>query len=521
LGLVTDDLGDEWTQEDEDAILAIWDESPEKQLRLDAQQYACYLTLWKYSVRILNSSPTWIISPLCNLRYQAIGNNAAAAKGEIPSKNFCDSLASLITHHCHGSRAEQLIMLLQYAVICRLDDRRYFVPSIRDSVNECPALKLLYDNLDTLGSQLPNPLHSMHTSARRRTLSSGETPSGWSDLLHHVGETVLAKQGSRPPIMPEEFLTQLGVNVLPLTRWDLLAIIEAVDTMNFHVPGDRYTVDEACRSFKVELKGYDIPSRHQLPEIFELTFKDMLKCVRMAFKPDTDPSSQGDADPQMDQENEPESESQHPDDYLMGSNEVGEVIDSPDIRPEPDLSSDPESSPEPDSGARSASGEGFTSPVAQRVLRPSGRLYDLVLSSPSHGSSNSYPIRTRESSGLSVRRVDEIESLIERIQELEESTDRDRETIWGLREENSQFRQELQDQKAEFEELRKQGAKNTQVLQRLEQQNRELIQELKDQNTQFTKALEEQNTNLLVRLQSSNSHGAATRAASPELGTLP
>lgn len=181
--------------------------------------------------------------------------------------------------------------------------------------------------------------------------------------------------------------------------------------------------------------------------------------------------------------------------------QYGEVIDSPN-------------------STRPANGGRLTPPVGYRMRRPQRRSSDLVPSSPLHGSSNSYPIRTHESDELSVRRAEEIDSLRERIQQLEESRAQDREIISDLRE-------ELQDQRAEFvQEFRKQGEKNTQLLQRLEKQNREFIQELKDQNTQFIKGLEDQNTNLFVRLQSSSSRDAAatvntTTAASPELGTSP
>jgi hypothetical protein len=315
LELVTDALNDMWTQEDEDAILAIWDQSPEKELSSDLPRHGSYLTLWKYSIRILNSSPNWIISPIYGLRYQATGNNAASARGEIPSKRFCELLASLITHHCHGRRVSQLALLLQYAAICRLDDRRYFAPFERELVEKCPALTLLYNNLDVLvDGRLPEPLHSMHASARRDILENEETPSELSDLLHHIGETVMSKQITRVLDVPEEFLTQLDLNVLPLTLWDLIAVIDAVDTMDFRAPGQRYTVAEAHRSFNVELKGSDIPSKRQLPEIFELTFKAMLRCIRMALQLETDSSSQSDIDmsdldPQTDEENEPEIES--------------------------------------------------------------------------------------------------------------------------------------------------------------------------------------------------------------------
>ncbi|CAJ0541195.1 Ff.00g079290.m01.CDS01 [Fusarium sp. VM40] len=486
LELVTDELGDYWTQQDEDAILAIWDRSPEKQLILGLPQFSSYLKLWKYCIRILNSSPNWILSPIYGLRYQATGNNAASARGEIPSKLFCEHLASLITHHCHGGRVSQLALLLQYAAFCRLDDRRYFAPFDRELVEKCPALTLLYNNLDELvDGRLPESLHSMHASARRDILENEETPSELSDLLHHIGEMVMSKRISRVPIVAEDFLTQLDMNVLPLTLWDLIAVIDAVDTMNFSVPSDRYTVAEAQRSFIVELKGSDIPSRNELPEIFELTFKAMLRCIRMALQPETDSSSQGDIDmpdldPQEGQENEPETESES----------------GPESRSESRVESGAESNSE-------------SRPVSLNL---------------SHGSLNLYPIRARESTQLFDSRAEEIDSLREEIQQLRESRAQDRETIQQLQESRTQDREIISDLR---EQLRTQGGESAQVLQRVEKQNMEFIQKLKDEHTQFIKGLQE-NTNLLLRLQSSDSRGAVAtvntaRSASPELddGRLP
>jgi hypothetical protein len=132
----------------------------------------------------------------------------------------------------------------------------------------------------------------------------------------------------------------------------------------------------------------------------------------------------------------------------------------------------------------------------------------LVSRNPAHGSSNPYPIRARESTELSVRGAEEIESLREAVHQLQESRAQDRDIISDLR-----------------EQIRTQGEESAQVLQRVEKQNMEFIQKLKDEHTQFINGLEER-TNLLLRLQSSNSRDAeatvnTARSASPELGTSP
>ncbi|KAM0218058.1 hypothetical protein ACHAQD_006994 [Fusarium lateritium] len=292
LELTTGAITDTWTQEDEDAILEIWNECPAKGRNMNTSQFASMLTLHKYSVRVLKASPNWVISPFFGLRYQPVGNNSGAGNGDILSKRICEDLASLIVHPCFEAECTRLAWALQYAITCRLDDRQCRSPTSKGLKNSCPALKYLYGEMRAGVDILPEPLHSMHTSARTHALENGNTPSHWSDLLHHIGEKVLTSRRSNPSVT-SELMTHLGFQVLPLTLWDVIIITEAVDTMEFSKPLLRYSVAEARKSFKAELKGNECPSRHQLSELFEITFKDMLRCSRsMAKQSNSDASSE-------------------------------------------------------------------------------------------------------------------------------------------------------------------------------------------------------------------------------------
>ncbi|KAM0288256.1 hypothetical protein ACHAO9_007160 [Fusarium lateritium] len=278
LELTTGAINDTWTQEDEDAILEIWNECPAKGRNMDTPQFGNMLTLHKYFVRVLKASPNWVIPPFYGLHHQPAGNSGTG-NSDIFSKRVCETLASLVLHPCFEAECTRLVWALQYTIICRLDDRRCTTASNKGLKNSCPALKYLYGEMRAGVDILPEPLHSMHTSARKRALEIGNTPSHWSDLLHHIGEKVLTSDRSKPPVFPE-LMTYLGFQVLPLTLWDVLVVTEAVDTMEFSKPLLRYSVAEARKSFNAELKGTDCPKRHQLSELFEITFKDMLRCTR-------------------------------------------------------------------------------------------------------------------------------------------------------------------------------------------------------------------------------------------------
>ncbi|KIL95575.1 hypothetical protein FAVG1_00312 [Fusarium avenaceum] len=287
LGIIPDTITDNWTQEDEDFIQAVWDESPEKQEvpRINNSRHAALLKLWKCHVRVLRTSPHRVISPVFGLRYQAHGNNNATARGTY-SLAFCDSFTSLILHPCWQATVERIVWALQYAVICRLDDRRNWPAASTEVKDSCPALSSL-EELSSMGP-LPRSLHSMHTLARERVLADGGIPSKHSDILHQIGERVLVRVTRRPRVVPD-MLQYMDVDVLPLTGWDVDAVIAAIDSMDFGNPDWQFSANEAYGSFKAEEDNKGGPTMSQLPEIFELTFKGMLREVRlMAREPESD-----------------------------------------------------------------------------------------------------------------------------------------------------------------------------------------------------------------------------------------
>ncbi|KAH7262924.1 hypothetical protein BKA59DRAFT_505944 [Fusarium tricinctum] len=288
VGIIPDTITDNWAQEDEDFIQAAWDESPEKREvpRINGSRHGTLLKLWRCHVRVLQTSPHRVISPLFNLRYQAHGNNDTTPRGTF-SALFCDNLASLIVHPCWQATVERIVWALQYAVICRLDDRRNWPAVSMEVKDSCPALRSLYEELSIMGP-LPRSLHSMHISARERVLADGGVPSKHSDILHQIGEKVLARVRRRPRVVPD-MLRHMDVDVLPLTGWDVDAVIAAIDSMDFGNPDWQFPASEAYGSFKAEYDSNGGPTMSQLPEIFELTFKGMLREIRLKTRIQAEP----------------------------------------------------------------------------------------------------------------------------------------------------------------------------------------------------------------------------------------
>ncbi|CAJ0541183.1 Ff.00g079230.m01.CDS01 [Fusarium sp. VM40] len=343
LGIIPDTITDTWSQEDEDFIQAVWDESPEKQevSRINNSKNAALLKLWKCHLRVLRTSPHRVISPLFNLRYQTQGNNNATVRGTF-SLAFCNSFTALLLHPCWKAKVDRIVWALQYAVICRLDDRRNWPAASLGVKDSCPALKSLYEELSAMGN-LPRTLHSMHVSARGRILRDGETPSVYSNLLHRIGEMVLAKETRRPRVSPDN-LTYMGVEVLPLTGWDLEIIREAVDSMAFPDPKWQFPVSEAYESFMIENDHKRGPTVKKLPELFELTFKGMLREVRLNTRPQSEIDNST-SDIPMDQEIGPEEESEEEVEESEGSEEESEENSDEDEEEDEEDEEEPENVP--------------------------------------------------------------------------------------------------------------------------------------------------------------------------------
>lgn len=135
-----------WKKEDEDLMLLEWDSS------LGKKAYACIdvenaslTTLWKVCMRILRCTPLDPISPLLNLKY--------GTSSVVFSREFCDALAPLIVHGVWQGSAQHLAMILQYAVICRTDDRRPWKLEFH-----CFALDHLVSSMGERSSML-QPIH--------------------------------------------------------------------------------------------------------------------------------------------------------------------------------------------------------------------------------------------------------------------------------------------------------------------------------------------------------------------------
>ncbi|KAF9769834.1 hypothetical protein IL306_012677 [Fusarium sp. DS 682] len=296
---MSETLTGDWTSSDEETVNDWWDTSDVKLSSRDLKgnHHSPLRILWRTSIRLLDVTPVHMISPLNRLRYQPMGKKDVS---EIYSKRFCTELTSLMVHPCFEEESDDLVQVLQYAVICRIDERKFW-PFNEHHDTKCPALKFLFEKLKACGeSGAPDPIHRMHASARARALENRTKPSSWSDFLYHLGD-IVSKDESQRPSNDDKYRHDMGWPVLPLTLRDLKAIVKAIDITRFRKREWRYSVAEAFSAWKevnkVNKNGEGAPESKQLSDFYEITTKDVRRRMILSEKARAaDTSSEYDSD---------------------------------------------------------------------------------------------------------------------------------------------------------------------------------------------------------------------------------
>ncbi|CAG7565834.1 unnamed protein product [Fusarium equiseti] len=269
--------GDNWSAEDEARVDEMWANSPEKEAkaRIGHNSHAHLLSTWKLCLRTRRHSPVWLISTHNRLRYFRPGLGDRDSE-PIYSKSFCSALAPLLVHPCMRMGVDRLVIILQYAIITRIDNREAWADMEVDG-NTCPVLLRIVAMIKDDAEKGENrSLHSVHTSVREEMEAEGNTPTRLSDILYRVGQVVLDKTFSLPQ-PPESFSPYLGGRVLPLTTEDLMNVREAIDSTDW--PDNRYncTAEEALESYKLIRRSIELPNARELAEHYERAQKELLR----------------------------------------------------------------------------------------------------------------------------------------------------------------------------------------------------------------------------------------------------
>ncbi|KAJ4138382.1 hypothetical protein NW768_002206 [Fusarium equiseti] len=294
-----------WTGSDEETVTQWWDESATKKEigRLKKAKQQALLRLWKASFRLFKTSPLWITCLPDGIQYQPSLTHDRTYIA-LYSHKFCEELLKLIVHPFWDGNIYKLRCALKFAVACRVDDKEMM--SYVHVPERCRALRFLNHSLE---EDNEFSIHTMHERARYHVRKEGHSPSSWSDFLFHVGETVEGNSLRRPPVK-KEFLAEHDILTLPLTGWDVEALIQAVDTMPRKYPELRWcSTEDALQAWNNSTKGREMPQFEQLSELYEAFTKEVYRKTIDLMKnaaEDEDVHDNGDAE-SFENEDVPES----------------------------------------------------------------------------------------------------------------------------------------------------------------------------------------------------------------------
>ncbi|KAH7144845.1 hypothetical protein DER46DRAFT_672543 [Fusarium sp. MPI-SDFR-AT-0072] len=277
--LVSWRIEEHWDEEDEAAVDEQWDQSELKESTkdLNSPQYASLFKLFRISLRLFETAPNAIISPLFAFVTKPCQKTACPTNGKL------------------------LVLALQWTVICRLDSRRRWLSG--GFPKSCPVLQPLFEEIqDYEAKRLSLSYHEMHEQARDRAIREGKSPSEFSDLLYQVGEAVHEDKKLRPKVEPG-FDNLWGVVVLPLTNWDLRVLSSAVNSTKFR-PEWSYSVQDALKGWKAEIPGYELPTQDKLSLVYRLSQKNVFRHIRVMLRQPLTNADDGIHRPEPDQVNQ-------------------------------------------------------------------------------------------------------------------------------------------------------------------------------------------------------------------------
>ncbi|KAF5644485.1 hypothetical protein F52700_2484 [Fusarium sp. NRRL 52700] len=286
----------QWSDEDHAAVAKEWMQSEIKKecsKSMNTSQFASLFLLFKISLRLYRTTPIALLSPVYDLRYQAVSK---VANKWIMSAGFCDTLSSIMVHPCWEENIDSLALALGWAVICRLDSRQLWEISMKIS---CPVIQRTFQEVEGYGAKSSDTsYHDLHKAQRERASDRGDSLSTLSDILYEIGEAV-----PKEPKMPEadpEYDHLFGEDVLPVTPWDLKVLVTVVNSMNFK-PQWKYSTQEALEAWKIENSGPEVPSKGKLAVIYKYVHLSIFRHLRLLnrqFASEQDAEEAGDDESQ-------------------------------------------------------------------------------------------------------------------------------------------------------------------------------------------------------------------------------
>ncbi|KAG5941092.1 hypothetical protein E4U60_000202 [Claviceps pazoutovae] len=278
-------IDEDWTAQDELWLMATWNNSSTKLAlaRIGSQNQELH-KLWRMTCTVMQCSPVSIISPQYGLIYDGVELTAAfpwasrlgsdhSDQSESPlwSEGFCKALHALVVHSFWRGDVRLLATYIQYAIICRTDDRQPWEMAMRQS--SCLDIEALRG---LAASQRTRHIHSLQEEFNASQVASGRDLSLEYEVFNYLGSIIEKPSYGYAVKQSDEHPPAYHVQTA-----DLNTILRALDTFNLH-GFPLFTHSEifliACKSAPL---NYVFPA---LNEVCDLHMRSFLHETRMAYR---------------------------------------------------------------------------------------------------------------------------------------------------------------------------------------------------------------------------------------------
>lgn len=233
LGPIAPEFDEWWTQEDESLMMQRWGESEEKadMERMKAGSLKTRtMVLWKICLRLYRCSPFAVLSNRHGLQYQATETKAGGTAGSsMWSQDFCKLLGEIITHPIWRNDVDLLVAYLQFAVICRTEDRRPW-KAFGDFKLDGLGLDDVAHRLNVAKEGMPSQsIQEILAEVRENQGEGSMRGSVYLELMQQMATTVAISKAPLPRRSDESDPS----NIIYLVRKvDLQNIYKAVDSLS-------------------------------------------------------------------------------------------------------------------------------------------------------------------------------------------------------------------------------------------------------------------------------------------------
>ncbi|KAG5951848.1 hypothetical protein E4U57_006573 [Claviceps arundinis] len=275
VGPATPIIDEDWTAQDELWLMATWDNSSTKLAlaRIGSQNQELQ-KVWRVSCTLMQCSPVAIISPQYGLIYDGFHfTSDQSDQNESPlwSEGFCKALHALVVHSFWRGDVRLLVTVIQYAVICRTDDRQPWEMAMRQS--SCLDIEALRG---LAASHRSKHIHSLQQDINVSQADSGKDLSLEYEFFNYLGSIIEKPSYGYAVKQSDDHPPAYHVHTT-----DLNTILRALDTFNVH-GFPLFTHSEIfLMASKSAPLSYVFPA---LNEVCELHMRSFLHETRSAYR---------------------------------------------------------------------------------------------------------------------------------------------------------------------------------------------------------------------------------------------